>query len=73
MDSEKAICIAGAGDIHTGKLNKINIEEINEWIAAREMERIIDFLESQEPDYLTLLELANDLKKIKAVGILRKQ
>ena len=65
MDSEKAICIAGAGDIHTGKLNKISIEEINERIAAREMERIIDFLESQEPDYLTLLELANELKKLK--------
>lgn len=65
MDSEKAICIAGAGDIHTGKLNKINIEEINERIAARELERIIDFLENQEPDYLTLLELANELKKLK--------
>lgn len=66
MNSEKAICIAGAGDIHTGKLSKINIEEINERITVREeVENFVDFLESQEPDYLTLLELTNDLKKLK--------
>lgn len=66
MKSESAFCIAGVGDIHTGKLNKINIEEINERIAAIvEQESFLDFLESQEPDYLSLLELTNDLKKLK--------
>ncbi|MFB7157999.1 DUF6930 domain-containing protein [Lysinibacillus sp. NPDC056232] len=64
MNSETPKCIAGAGNIHTGKLDKINLEEINEWIRE-------DELESLEPDYLTLLELANDLKKLKPWQYLR--
>ena len=32
INSETPLCIAGAGNIHTGKLDKINLEEINEWI-----------------------------------------
>lgn len=32
MNAETPLCIARAGNIHTGKLDKINLEEINEWI-----------------------------------------
>lgn len=69
MNSEIPICIAGAGNIHTGKLDKINLEEINEWI--RGYEEVDHFLENQEPDYLTLLELTNELKKLKPWQYLR--
>lgn len=69
MNSETPLCIAGAGNIHTGKLDKINLEEINEWIQGNEE---VDYLlESQEPDYLPLLELTNDLKKLKPWQYLR--
>lgn len=63
MNSETPLCIAGAGNIHTGKMDKIDLEEINELI--REDEETDSLLENQEPDYLTLLELTNDLKKLK--------
>ncbi|MFE3573669.1 DUF6930 domain-containing protein [Lysinibacillus sp. NPDC059133] len=69
MNTETPICIAGAGNIHTGKLDKVNLEEINERI--RENEEADPLLESLEPDYLTLLELANDLKKLKSWQYLR--
>lgn len=69
MNSEIPICIAGAGNIHTSKLDKINLEEINEWI--RGAEEVDHLFESQEPDYLTLLELTNDLKKLKPWQYLR--
>ncbi len=68
-NSETPICIAGAGNIHTSKLDKINLEEINEWI--RGGEEVDHLFESQEPDYLTLLELTNDLKKLKPWQYLR--
>ncbi|WP_375199703.1 DUF7309 domain-containing protein [Lysinibacillus sp. RS11] len=69
MNTETPICIAGAGNIHTGKLDKINLEEINELI--REDEEANSLLENLEPDYLTLLELTNDLKKQKPWQYLR--
>ncbi|WP_223556536.1 plasmid pRiA4b ORF-3 family protein [Lysinibacillus sphaericus] len=69
MNTETPICIAGAGNIHTGKLDKINLEEINELI--REDEEANSLLENLEPDYLTLLELTNDLKKLKPWQYLR--
>ncbi|MGY3186588.1 hypothetical protein ACVWXS_001289 [Lysinibacillus sp. TE18511] len=69
MNSETPICIAGAGNIHTGKMDKINLEEINELIG--EDEEANSLLENQEPDYLTLLELTNDLKKLKPWQYLR--
>ncbi|KOP78130.1 hypothetical protein AMS59_13585 [Lysinibacillus sp. FJAT-14745] len=62
-NSETPLCIAGAGNIHTGKMDNIDLEEINELI--REDEEANSFLESLEPDYLTLLELTNELKKLK--------
>ncbi|MFT9817763.1 DUF6930 domain-containing protein [Lysinibacillus sp. NPDC056185] len=61
-NSESPLCIAGVGNIHTGKLDKINLEEINELI---EDEEAISLLENLEPNYLILLELTNDLKKLK--------
>jgi len=61
-NSETPICIAGAGNIHTGKMDTINLEEINELI--REVEEA-DSLQNLEPDYLSLLEISNDLKKLK--------
>lgn len=63
MNAETPLCIAGAGNIHTGKLDKINLEEINELIG--EDEEADSLLEDLEPDFLTLLELSNDLKKRK--------
>ncbi|MGE7910804.1 DUF7309 domain-containing protein [Lysinibacillus xylanilyticus] len=63
MNSETPICIAGAGNIHTGKMDMINLEEINELI--REVEEADSLLENLEPDYLSLLEISNDLKKLK--------
>jgi len=69
MNTETPICIAGAGNIHTGKMDKINLEEINELI--REDEEANSLLENLEPDYLTLLELTNDLKKLKPWQYLR--
>ncbi|QPQ29405.1 DUF7309 domain-containing protein [Lysinibacillus sp. JNUCC 51] len=63
MNSEIPICIAGEGNIHTGKMDKIDLEEINEWI--RGYGEVDHLLESQDPDFLTLLELSNDLKKLK--------
>ncbi|MGE8001276.1 DUF7309 domain-containing protein [Lysinibacillus sp. NPDC093190] len=62
-NSETLLCIAGAGNIHTGKMDKIDLEEINERI--REDEEANSLLENLEPDYLTLLELTNYLKKLK--------
>ena len=62
-NAETPLCIAGVGNIHTGKLDKINLEEINELIG--EDEEADSLLEELEPDYLTLLELTNDLKKLK--------
>ncbi|UPW82638.1 plasmid pRiA4b ORF-3 family protein [Lysinibacillus sp. Ag94] len=62
-NSETLLCIAGAGNIHTGKTDKIDLEEINERI--REDEEANSLLENLEPDYLTLLELTNYLKKLK--------
>ncbi|MEY9975678.1 hypothetical protein [Lysinibacillus sp. RC79] len=69
MSSETPLCIAGAGNIHTGKMDKIDLEEINELI--REDEEANSLLENLEPDYLTLLELTNDLKKLKPWQYLR--
>lgn len=69
MNSETPLCIAGAGKIHTGKLDKINLEEINELIG--EDEEANSLLENLEPDNLTLLELTNDLKKLKPWQYLR--
>ncbi|MEY9971833.1 hypothetical protein ABH966_002206 [Lysinibacillus sp. RC46] len=63
MNSESPLCIAGVGNIHTGKLDKINLEKINELIG--EDEEADSLLEELEPDFLTLLELTNDLKKLK--------
>lgn len=63
-NSETPICIAGAGNIHTGKMDTINLEEINELI--REVEEADSLLENLEPDYLSLLEISNDLKKLKS-------
>lgn len=60
---ETLLCIAGAGNIHTGNMDKIDLEEINERI--REDEEANSLLENLEPDYLTLLELTNYLKKLK--------
>ncbi len=72
MNFETPICIAGVGNIHTGKLNEINVEEITERILEGEGEEsYLDLLESLEPDYLSLLELANDLKKLKPWQYLR--
>ena len=72
MDSETPTCIAGAGNIHTGKVNKINVEEINERIRENaDIEGFLDYLGSIEPDYLSLLELANELKKLKPWQYLR--
>ncbi len=71
MNSEPPLCIAGAGNIHTGKMDKINLEEINERI--REDEEADRLLENLEPDYLTLLELSNDLKKLKPWQYLRDE
>ncbi|KOS63826.1 hypothetical protein [Lysinibacillus sp. FJAT-14222] len=72
MNSETPLCIAGAGNIHTGKLNEINLEEINERILESEdVDSFLDLLESIEPDYLSLLELANELKKLKPWQYLR--
>ena len=51
MNSETPICIAGAGNIHTGKMDKINLEEINELIG--EDEEAKSLLENLEPDYLS--------------------
>jgi len=62
-NSETLLCIAGAGNIHTGNMDKIDLEEINERI--REDEEANSLLENLEPDYLTLLELTNYLKKLK--------
>lgn len=62
-NSETLLCIAGAGNIHTGNMDKIDLEEINERI--REGEEANSLLENLEPDYLTLLELTNYLKKLK--------
>lgn len=62
-NSETLLCIAGAGNIHTGKTDKIDLEEINERI--REDDEANSLLENLEPDYLTLLELTNYLKKLK--------
>ncbi|WP_285396096.1 hypothetical protein [Lysinibacillus sp. fls2-241-R2A-57] len=69
MNSETPVCIAGIGNIHTGKLDKINVEEINEWLL--EDEEVDSLLESLEPNYFSLLELANDLKKLKPLQYLR--
>ncbi|MGE7696670.1 DUF7309 domain-containing protein [Lysinibacillus sp. NPDC094177] len=63
MNPETPLCIAGVGNIHTGKMDKIDLEEINELI--RENVEADSLLEDLEPDYLTLLELSNDLKKLK--------
>ncbi|MFJ3389715.1 DUF6930 domain-containing protein [Lysinibacillus sp. NPDC086135] len=60
---ETFLCIAGAGNIHTGNMDKIDLEEVNERI--REDEEANSLLENLEPDYLTLLELTNYLKKLK--------
>lgn len=62
-NSETLLCIAGAGNIHTGNMDKIDLEEINERI--REDDEANSLLENLEPDYLTLLELTNYLKKLK--------
>ncbi|WP_433595410.1 DUF7309 domain-containing protein [Lysinibacillus xylanilyticus] len=69
INSEIPLCIAGAGNIHTGKMDKIDLEEINELI--REDEEVDSLLEDLEPDYLSLLELTNDLKKLKPWQYLR--
>ncbi|MFJ6264143.1 DUF6930 domain-containing protein [Lysinibacillus xylanilyticus] len=69
MNSETPLYIAGAGNIHTGKMDKIDLEEINELI--REDEEADSLLEDLEPDYLSLLELTNDLKKLKPWQYLR--
>ncbi|MCY9547024.1 DUF7309 domain-containing protein [Lysinibacillus xylanilyticus] len=68
-NSETPICIAGASNIHTGKMDMINLEEINKLI--REVEEADSLLENLEPDYLSLLELTNDLKKLKPWQYLR--
>ncbi|MEB2300424.1 plasmid pRiA4b ORF-3 family protein [Lysinibacillus xylanilyticus] len=69
MNAETPSCIAGAGNIHTCKIDKIDLEEINELL--REDEEVDSLLESLEPDYLSLLELTNDLKKLKPWQYLR--
>lgn len=69
MNAESPICIAGAGNMHTGKIDKINLEEINELLM--EDEEVESLLESIEPDYFSLLELTNDLKKLKPWQYLR--
>lgn len=69
MNSETPLCIAGAGNIHTGKMDKIDLEEINELI--RVDKEADSLLENLEPDYLTLLGLSNDLKKLKPWQYLR--
>ena len=63
MNSEAPLCIAGVGNIHTGEMDTIKLEEINELI--REVEEADSLLENLEPDYLSLLEISNDLKKLK--------
>lgn len=48
MNAETPLCIAGAGNIHTGKIGKINLEEINELL--QEDEEVDSLLESLKPD-----------------------
>lgn len=69
MNAETPLCIAGVGNIHTGKLDKVNVEEINELLL--EDAEVDSLLENQEPDYFSLLELTNDLKKLKPWQYLR--
>lgn len=69
MKSETPLCIAGAGNIHTGKIDKINLEEINELL--QKDEEVDNLLENLEPDYLSLLEITNDLKNLKPWQYLR--
>ncbi|WP_175401761.1 hypothetical protein [Lysinibacillus xylanilyticus] len=51
MNPDTPLCIAGAGNIHTCKMDKIDLEEINELI--REDEEAKSLLENLEPDYLS--------------------
>lgn len=62
MNAETPVCIAGAGNIYTGKMDQIDLEEINE-LLRENVEA--DSLEDLEPDYFSLLELTNELKKLK--------
>ncbi|MCL1697355.1 plasmid pRiA4b ORF-3 family protein [Lysinibacillus sp. BPa_S21] len=69
MNAETPVCIAGAGNIYTGTMDQIDLEEINELL--RENVEVDSLLEDLEPDYFSLLELTNDLKKLKPWQYLR--